>query len=51
MAKIKYQVLESNIGGTHSHYAKAIATGALTFDEMCEKAPSAGAAVIFRERS
>lgn len=38
MAKIKYQVLESNIGGTHSHYAKAIATGALTFDEMCEKA-------------
>jgi hypothetical protein len=38
MAKIKYQVLESNIGGVHSTFAKAIATGALTFDEMCEKA-------------
>lgn len=38
MAKIKYQVLDSNIGGIHSTYAKAIATGTLTFDEMCEKA-------------
>lgn len=37
MAKIKYQVLDSKLG-THACYAKAIATGALTFDEMCEKA-------------
>lgn len=38
MANIKYKVIDDDRLGRHVVYARAISTGTLTFDEMCEKA-------------
>lgn len=38
MANVKYKVMESDSLGKHVVFAKAITTGSLTFQEMCEKA-------------
>lgn len=38
MAKVKYVVRENTRMAPHSFYAQAVATGTLTYDEVCEKA-------------
>ena len=38
MAKVKYIVRENTRMTPHSFYAQAVATGTLTYDEVCEKA-------------
>ena len=38
MPKIRYQAKENKRVGTHSFYAQAIATGKLSFRELCEEA-------------
>ena len=38
MAKVKYIVRENTRMAPHSFYAQAVATGTLTYDEVCEKA-------------
>lgn len=38
MAICKYKVMENKVVGTHSFYAAPVATGTLTFDDICEEA-------------
>lgn len=38
MSTIKYKILENNTLKPHSFYAVPVATGRLTFDEVCEEA-------------
>lgn len=38
MSNVKFKVIENNQLGTHSFYAVPVATGKLSFDDICEEA-------------